>query len=101
MARHGLSADELEQLRRWGVGLGQDPRHDVSAAGRAIVLLVDEVERLAARAWDDRLYPTAPPADAYRSQADSAAELQRALKSRLDDAASAGARDDPQADHPS
>ena len=53
----GLNADELEQLRRWGAGLQQDSRLEVSAAGRAIVLLIDEIERLHVLVWDHRLYP--------------------------------------------
>jgi hypothetical protein len=59
-----LKADELEQLRRWGNGLQHDPREEVSAAGRAIVLLVEEIERLHVVAWDRRLYPDEPPAQA-------------------------------------
>jgi hypothetical protein len=55
----GLKADELEQLRRWGAGLQQDPRLEVSAAGRAIVLLIEEIERLHVLVWDHRLYPPA------------------------------------------
>jgi hypothetical protein len=50
-----LKADELEQLRRWGNGLQHDPREEVSAAGRAIVLLVEEIERLHVVAWDRRV----------------------------------------------
>lgn len=57
MEQAGLKADELEQLRRWGAGLQQDPRLEVSAAGRAIVLLIEEIERLHVLVWDHRLYP--------------------------------------------
>lgn len=57
MEQAGLKADELEQLRRWGAGLQQDPRLEVSAAGRAIVLLIEEIERLHVAVWDQRLYP--------------------------------------------
>jgi hypothetical protein len=57
-----LKADELEQLRRWGTGLQHDPREEVSAAGRAIVLLIEEIEQLHVAAWDRRLYPEEPPA---------------------------------------
>jgi hypothetical protein len=53
----GLNADELEQLRRWGAGLQQDSRLAVSAAGRAIVMLIEEIERLHVLVWDHRLYP--------------------------------------------
>lgn len=56
----GFNADELDQLRRWGVGLQHDGRDEVSAAGRAIVLLIEEIERLHVLAWDRRLYPDAP-----------------------------------------
>jgi hypothetical protein len=66
-----LTADELEQLRRWGAGLQHDAREEVSAAGRAIVLLVDEIERLHVSAWDERLYPSEAP------------ELQQTLRQRL------------------
>lgn len=57
MKQAGLNADELEQLRRWGAGLQQDARLEVSAAGRAIVLLIEEIERLHVLVWDHRLYP--------------------------------------------
>ena len=57
MEQAGLNADELEQLRRWGAGLQQDSRLEVSAAGRAIVLLIEEIERLHVLVWDRRLYP--------------------------------------------
>ena len=57
MEQAGLKADELEQLRRWGAGLQQDSRLEVSAAGRAIVLLIEEIERLHVLVWDHHLYP--------------------------------------------
>ncbi len=57
MEQAGLNADELEQLRRWGAGLQQDSRLEVSAAGRAIVLLIEEIERLHVLVWDHHLYP--------------------------------------------
>ena len=57
MREGGFKADELDQLRRWGAGLQQDARDEVSAAGRAIVLLIEEIERLHVLVWDRRLYP--------------------------------------------
>jgi hypothetical protein len=65
----GLNAENLEQLRRWGAGLQKDPREEVAAAGRAILLLIEEVERLHVLVWDRRLYgvepepPEPPPLD--------------------------------------
>jgi hypothetical protein len=41
-----LDESKLELLRRWGDGLVDDPREEMRAAGRAIVMLIEEVERL-------------------------------------------------------
>lgn len=84
MRERAIGSDELEQLRRWGEGLRGDPREEVAAAGRAIVLLVDEVERLAVNAWNERLYgPIAEtverPAPA-RSTADASMSLLQRLR---------------------
>ena len=75
-----LKADELEQLRRWGTGLQHDAREEVSAAGRAIVLLIDEIERLHVVAWDRRLYPE-PPAPG--AEEDLPLSLRQRLRQRL------------------
>ncbi len=64
MQADGVDAEKLEILRRWGGGLQNDPRAEVAAAGRAIQLLIDEIERLHVLAWGGRLYPDAPPAPA-------------------------------------
>jgi hypothetical protein len=61
VAGEGVDAEKLEILRRWGSGLQHDPRSEVAAAGRAILMLIDEVERLHVLVWDRRLYPEAPP----------------------------------------
>ena len=55
-------AQQLEQLRRWGIGLEADGREEVAAAGRAILLLIEEVEQLRFA----RLGPAAPPRRAAR-----------------------------------
>jgi hypothetical protein len=41
-------------LWAWGEGLGADPRDEVRAAGRAITLLVEEIERLNIDLWHAR-----------------------------------------------
>jgi hypothetical protein len=38
--------DKLETLRRWGRGLRESRDEESAAAGRAILLLIEEVERL-------------------------------------------------------
>jgi hypothetical protein len=52
-----LDAEKLAALRQWATGLQADMRPEVSAAGKAILLLVEEVENLHVLVWDKRLYP--------------------------------------------
>lgn len=61
MPGRGMDVEKLEILRRWGGGLQADPRSEVAAAGRAILLLIEEIERLHVLVWDRRLYPDEPP----------------------------------------
>jgi hypothetical protein len=61
---HGLKADQLDQLRNWGAGLQNDGRAEVAAAGKAISLLIEEIERLHVLLWDQRLAESRPRADA-------------------------------------
>jgi hypothetical protein len=61
VAEAGVDAEKLEILRRWGSGLQHDPRSEVAASGRAILMLIEEVERLHVLVWDRRLYPEEPP----------------------------------------
>ncbi len=44
----------METLRAWGEGLRTDPRDEVRAAGRAITMLVEEIERLNIDLWHAR-----------------------------------------------
>jgi hypothetical protein len=53
----GLDAEKLQILARWAAGLRADQRDELAAAGRAIELLIDEVERLHVLLWGRRLYP--------------------------------------------
>ena len=63
-----LDAEKLETLRRWGHGLEIDDRDEIRSAGRAIILLIEEIERLHidlwhARAGDEALPEAAPGAE--------------------------------------
>jgi hypothetical protein len=51
----GLDETKLEELRRWGEALREAPSEESVAAGRAILMLIDELERLRLRL---RLRPT-------------------------------------------
>ena len=41
-------------LRSWGAGLSTSARDELRAAGKAILMLIDEVERLQVDAWNAR-----------------------------------------------
>jgi hypothetical protein len=49
-----LDEEKLEMLRSWGDGLAHDPRDEVRAAGKAILMLVEEVELLHVDLWHAR-----------------------------------------------
>ncbi len=49
-----LDEAKIETLRIWGEGLSGDSREEVRAAGRAITMLVEEIERLNVDLWNER-----------------------------------------------
>lgn len=49
-----LDSEQIETLRAWGAGLATDEREEVRAAGKAITLLVDEIDRLNIDLWNLR-----------------------------------------------
>lgn len=55
MHESGVSEEEVEQLWRWGEALLDDPRPEVRAAGKAIVILAAEVDRLERQLWHEEL----------------------------------------------
>jgi hypothetical protein len=51
----GLDEEKLGLLSKWAEGLQRDQRAEVGAAGRAILMLIEEVERLHVVVWGERL----------------------------------------------
>jgi hypothetical protein len=49
-----LDSEQIELLRTWGAGLASDERDEVRAAGKAITMLVDEIDRLNIDLWNVR-----------------------------------------------
>ncbi|TMM09720.1 MAG: hypothetical protein E6F98_14060 [Actinobacteria bacterium] len=83
-----LDAEKLEVLRGWGGGLQNDSRAEVAAAGRAIMLLIEEIERLHVLVWDRQLYPDVPiprPVESLMPTGEpgSPSSLHEALRERL------------------
>ena len=75
-----LDEAKIEILRIWGEGLAGDQRDEVKAAGRAITMLVEEIERLNVDLWNERAQirfaePSAP--------AERESSLARTLQARL------------------
>jgi hypothetical protein len=50
-----LDEDRLEILRRWGAGLALDSREELRAAGKAITVLIEEIDRLQIDLWNTRV----------------------------------------------
>ncbi len=47
-----LDEGKIELLRAWGAGLRADGNHDLRATGKAILLLIEEIERLHVDLWN-------------------------------------------------
>jgi hypothetical protein len=50
-----LSEDQLSALKAWGEGLAQVGQAEMQAAGRAIQLLIQEIEALHIELWHQRI----------------------------------------------
>jgi hypothetical protein len=80
-----VDEDQLTALRKWGEGLRQDGREEVRAAGRAIVLLCDEIERLEIallheRVREERSFPPPPPSEHQLQARDVVSSLLQRLE---------------------
>lgn len=61
-----LDEEKLEALRSWGERLRQNGGDEYAAVGRAILMLVEEIDRLHIELWHARIRPideTAEPRD--------------------------------------
>lgn len=78
-----MNDEQLRELRAWAGRLAVDERAELRAAGKAIVMLADEVEALRARQLQgEEALEVEPEAVAIPSGA-SAAEVGSALRERL------------------
>ena len=72
-----LDEKKIDLLRRWGDGLADDPREELRAAGRAIQLLIEEIEQLHVDLWSARS-PGPEPEPVVEEQ-----DLPASLRARL------------------
>ena len=61
MPDDGLDVEKLSLLGKWAEGLQRDQRAEVAASGKAILMLIEEIERLHVVVWDGRLNPSREP----------------------------------------
>jgi hypothetical protein len=79
-----LDEDKLEQLRRWGAGLAGTEDEELRATGKAILLLIEEIEALHVELWNEKA-AAAPVEDAEPAvvEEEASASLDGTLGSRL------------------
>ena len=89
--------EKLELLGRWGDGLVADPREEVRAAGRAILMLIEELQRLQVELGSERS-PHGVPSEAT-TQRPASPTFSRASAPGLRSSVG-GARPEPRASPP-
>jgi hypothetical protein len=75
-----LDEERLEILRRWGAGLASDDREELRAAGKAITVLIEEIDHLQVDLWSARVERRETPVTAEQHVA---ATPGTALRDRL------------------
>ena len=73
---------QVDELRRWAMGLGNDPRPEVKAAAKAILLLSDDLRAARSQLLEERMILAALEAR-DSAHADGSGEVSRDLIRRL------------------
>ena len=63
-----LDEEKLEQLRTWGAGLSTAGNQELRATGKAILMLIDEIDALNVELWNERAGAGQAPAVAPEEQ---------------------------------
>lgn len=74
-----LDEQKIDQLRRWGAGLANAETEEFRATGKAILLLIEEIEALHVDLWNAKTALEGPA----EPDVPSAPDLHRSLASRL------------------
>jgi hypothetical protein len=80
-----LDESKIEQLRAWGTGLTASGGADLRATGKAILMLIEEIERLHIDLWNARSTQEESAADVGNDASEIAdgALIERTLRDRL------------------
>jgi hypothetical protein len=74
-----LDENKIDQLRRWGSGLASAETDELRATGKAIILLIEEIEALHIDLWNAKAAPVESPGN----DGATAPDLHRSLAARL------------------
>jgi hypothetical protein len=79
-----LDEGKIDQLRAWGSGLAANGGDDLRATGKAILLLIEEIERLHIDLWNAKAAQALAPDDPADEDAEQVqASMDRTLRARL------------------
>jgi hypothetical protein len=77
-----LDEDKLDQLRHWGTGLAAADDQELRATGKAILLLIEEIEALHVELWNAKTVSAGDDAAEPESESEQPS-LERTLGARL------------------
>lgn len=78
-----LDEGKIDQLRAWGSGLAANGSDDLRATGKAILLLIEEIERLHIDLWNAKATQEQALPDQSERDDSVQASLDRTLRGRL------------------
>jgi hypothetical protein len=78
-----LDEEKLATLRRWGEGLRELGSEELAAAGRAILLLLEEIDRLHTELWHQSQSPSTGKDEAASNNTSLSTTLRDRLRWRL------------------
>ena len=78
-----LDEAKIEQLRAWGAGLYADGNDDLRATGKAILLLIEEIERLHIDLWNAKSAREESEVEPVKAEGQTHESIDRTLRARL------------------
>ena len=78
-----LDEGKIDQLRAWGSGLAANGSDDLRATGKAILLLIEEIERLHIDLWNAKAAQEQALPDQSEGDDHVQTSLNRTLRARL------------------
>lgn len=83
LPRMSLDDDQVEELRKWASGLSDDPRVEVRAAGKALLMLANDLQAARSQLLEERLIRQALEERALQEEARSQRVLLPELMARI------------------